>query len=74
MTSEWGLTHPCPVDMKMSLASFLILIQRFLSILEKGRETQREGERNIHVTEKHQWVASCKHPDQEPNPQQGYAP
>ena len=40
-----------------------------LLILERGEGIGRDGERNIHVREKHQLAVSPMHSDQGPNPQ-----
>lgn len=47
MTPEWGLTHPCPVDMKTNGASFNPYSMICLSILEKEKETQGEEETSM---------------------------
>ena len=59
---------------KIFIYLFKYSLDNMLIILERGEWWEKEGERNINVREKHQLVASCTHPDQEPDPQPRHVP
>ena len=45
---------------------FLYSPEDMLTDSREGEGRKREREKNIHVREKYQWVASCTHPHRQP--------